>query len=90
MDEGQRNDRLKYDTLIAAGWRRSKDLEIPKGVSLLRLPPYSPELNSMENVFGHLKSSKLANRLFDAWTEFAGQPDRIASIRTGEWVDITK
>ncbi|MDE0306947.1 MAG: IS630 family transposase [Albidovulum sp.] len=87
--------------LDGAGWHRSKDLEIPKGVSLLRLPPYSPGLNSMENVFGHLKSGKLANRLFDtvedvreamleAWTEFAGQPDRIASIMTREWADIAK
>ncbi|MDE0303797.1 MAG: hypothetical protein OXI87_02770 [Albidovulum sp.] len=77
--------------LDGAGWYRSKDLEIPNGVSLLRHPPLSPELNWMGKVFGHLKSNKLANRLLDtvedareavleAWTEFAGPPDRIASI----------
>lgn len=82
--------------LDGAGWHRSKDLEIPKDVSLLRLPPYSPEPDSMDSVFGYLKSNKLANRLFDtaedvreavpgAWTEFAEQPDRIASIMTREW-----
>ena len=79
-----------------AGRRRSKDLEIPKNVSLLRLPPHSPELNSMDSAFGYLKSGKLANRLFDtaegvreavpgAWTEFAGQPDRVASTAAREW-----
>ncbi|MDE0305335.1 MAG: transposase [Albidovulum sp.] len=79
--------------LDGAGWHRSTDLEIPKGVSLLRLPHYSPELNSMENVFGHFKSNKLANRLYDiaeavreavleAWTEIAGQSERIASVMT--------
>ncbi|MDE0113346.1 MAG: hypothetical protein OXI87_15055 [Albidovulum sp.] len=55
----------------------------------------------MGNIFGHLKSNKPANRLFDtvedvretvleAWTEFAWQPDQIASIMTREWVDLPK
>ena len=57
----------------------------------MRLPPYSPGLNSMENVFNYLKSNFMANTLFPtvedarkgvlgAWTRFAKQPARIASI----------
>ena len=51
--------------LDGAGWHKSKELAIPKNISLLFLPPYSPELNSMENVFEFLKSNKLSNRFFE-------------------------
>ncbi|MDE0306532.1 MAG: hypothetical protein OXI87_16890 [Albidovulum sp.] len=54
----------------------------------------------MENVFVHLKSCKLANRVFDAveevreavieaWTGFAGRSDRIGSAMTREWADFS-
>jgi transposase len=31
-----------------AGWHRSGDLVVPKNLSLVFLPPYSPELNPIE------------------------------------------
>ena len=31
--------------LDGAGWHKSKELEIPENITLLLLPPYSPELN---------------------------------------------
>ena len=33
-----------------AGWHSAKALTVPDNISLLRLPPYSPELNPVENV----------------------------------------
>ena len=85
--------------LDGAGWHRSKALEIPPELSLLRLPPYSPELNSMENVFDYLKSNFLANRLFptvedarnavlQAWTYFSEQPALITSIMSRDWAIV--
>ena len=85
--------------LDGAGWHRSKALEIPAELSLLRLPPYSPELNSMENVFDYLKSNFLANRLFPtvkdarnavlhAWTYFSEQPALITSIMSRDWAIV--
>ena len=47
--------------LDGAGWHRSKALEIPANVTLLRLPPYSPELNPVKIVFQFLKSRHFAN-----------------------------
>ena len=52
--------------LGGAGWHKSKDLEIPSNVSLLRLPPYSPELNPIETVFSVLKHRHFANRVFES------------------------
>ena len=51
--------------LDRATWHRSRDLKIPSNLSLLHLPPYSPELNPMENVYNYLKSNYLSNRVFE-------------------------
>ena len=82
--------------LDGAGWHKSKDLDIPSNLSLLHLPPYSPELNPMENVFEYLKFNHLANRVFRliedvfigvkmAWLEFEDAPDLIKSITSRKW-----
>ena len=34
-----------------AGWHQSKDLVVPENITLIPLPPYSPELNGMEQVW---------------------------------------
>ncbi|MCY4460488.1 MAG: winged helix-turn-helix domain-containing protein [Albidovulum sp.] len=51
--------------LDGAGWHRSKALEIPANVTLLRLPPYSPDMNPVETVFQFLKSRHFANQVFE-------------------------
>ena len=38
--------------LDGAGWHGSAELEVPDNITLLKLPPYSPELNPMENEVG--------------------------------------
>jgi len=47
-----------------ASSHRSKELEIPKNVSLVRLPPYSPELNPAEQIWNLLRRNYFANRVF--------------------------
>ena len=46
--------------LDGAGWHGSAELEVPDNITLLKLPPYSPELNPMENVWAYLRANKLA------------------------------
>jgi len=46
-----------------AGWHKSEDLVKPDNISLLRLPPYAPELNPVENIWQYLRRNKLAHRL---------------------------
>ncbi len=36
-------------------------------ITLLRLPPYSPELNPVETVWEHLRANKLSNSVFDTY-----------------------
>ena len=77
--------------LDGAGWHISKDLKIPPNITLLALPPHSPELNPEEQLGRQLKQEHLANRAFEsyedildaichAWTSFTSAPNRIRSL----------
>ncbi len=45
--------------LDQAGWHTTHDLDLPDNISLLFLPPYSPELNPIENLFQFLRHNFL-------------------------------
>lgn len=49
---------------------------IPTNITLLFLPPYSPELNGAEKVWRHLKDA-LGNRLFQTLEDLS---ERLAEI----------
>ena len=48
-----------------AGWHTSKGLLVPDNVTVLCLPPYSPELNPVERLWGYLRSHHLSNRAYE-------------------------
>lgn len=86
--------------LDGAGWHRSKGLKVPDNISLLKLPPYSPELNPVENIWAYLRASQLANSIFDsydeivnaccqAWNFFAQNTDTVRSISTRKWAQVS-
>jgi DDE superfamily endonuclease len=85
--------------LDGAGWHGSGELIIPDNITLLSLPPYSPELNPVENVWEFLRKNHLANRVYDtydaildaccaAWNALISAPDQIASITTRAWAQV--
>ncbi len=47
-----------------AGYHTSKKLVVPANITLLRLPPYSPELNCVEQVWHWMRSHYLGNRAY--------------------------
>ena len=49
-----------------ASSHRSKELNVPENVSLIRLPPYSPELNPAGQIWNVLRRDYFANRVFDS------------------------
>lgn len=55
--------------LDQAGWHVSKGLKLPKGITILPLPPYSPELNPVENLWHYLRSHYLSNRTYENYDE---------------------
>jgi hypothetical protein len=50
-----------------AGFHTARSLEVPANVTLLGLPPYSPELNPIENLWHYLRSHYWSNRSYDDW-----------------------
>ncbi len=52
-----------------AGFHCSKDLKVPDNVSIVPLPPYSPELNPIENLWHYLRSHHWANRVYESYDD---------------------
>lgn len=83
-----------------AGWHQpGKRLRLPDNVTLLPLPPYSPELNPIENIWDYLRGNKLSSRIWDsydaivtacteAWLFLVGDPERIQSIAHRSWASV--
>src|ERR1700732_618079 len=83
--------------LDQAGWHVSKRLSIPDNITLLPLPPKSPELNPVENIWQFMRDNWLSNRIFKshddildhccfAWNKLIDMPWKIMSIGTRDWV----
>jgi hypothetical protein len=82
--------------LDQAGWHTSTKLIMPGNISLLPLPPRSPELNPVENIWQYIRENWLSNRVFksyddivalccDAWNRLIDRPWKIMSIGRRQW-----
>jgi hypothetical protein len=49
--------------LDRAGWHISPELQVPKSLTLVHLPSYSPELNPIETVWLYLRERWLSHRV---------------------------
>jgi transposase len=84
-----------------AGWHQTGGrLRVPDNITLLPLPPYTPELNPMENVWQYLRANILCALVWDsyeaivdacqsAWHFLIKDPDRIRSIGAREWLRVS-
>jgi transposase len=79
-----------------AAWHTTKNLIVPKNISLLFLPPASPELNPTEQLWQVLRDRYLANRSFasyddivnsscDAWNAFTSTTDAVRQLCSRNW-----
>src|SRR3712207_6295426 len=77
--------------LDGAGWHTAGAIAVPANVSLVFLPPHSPQLNPVERVRLFLRERFLSLRLFadleeiidgccDAWNRLVAEPGRVASL----------
>jgi transposase len=85
--------------LDRAGWHLAKALRVPENITLLYLPPYSPELNPVERLWGYLRSHYLSNRVYrdyddlfqacgQAWNQLT--PEQLRMICRLQWMPRTK
>ncbi len=83
-----------------AGWHQTSErLIVPDNITLLRLPPYAPELNPIENVWEYLRGNQLSMWLWDsydaivdaccsAWNAFVADTTRVTSVTSRNWASV--
>jgi len=52
-----------------AGWHVSPRLDVPGNIRNLLLPPYSPDLNPIENLWHWIKSHHTSNRAYPDYSD---------------------
>lgn len=90
-------DKHKRVALVVdqAGWHTSQKVEVPEGIHLIPLPPYSPELQPAERLWT-LTNEPVANRSFETLDELEEvlvqrcqmllkQPEFIRSLTCFHW-----
>ena len=74
-----------------AAWHQCHLADKFKSLSIIKLPPYSPELNPIEQVWQWLRQNELANWCFKgyddivdkcirAWSSFISNPSRVMKL----------
>jgi len=80
-----------------AASHRCNDLEIPDHMTLIPLPPYSPQHNPQANVWREIKPEGFCNRVFNSkddvkiqWMtvlkQCKQQPQRLQSLTAFHWI----
>lgn len=83
------------------GWHTFDTAQPFDNVTLIKLPPYSPELNPIEQVWQWLRQRYLSNRVFkgyehivdacsDAWNSFRIDISTVKSICSRDWINLTE
>ena len=84
--------------LDRAGWHISESLSVPANLTLVHLPPYSPELNPVERVWLYLRERWLSHRVLAggyeavldaacaAWNALLAEPGRLRSLTSYPWL----
>ena len=83
-----------------AGWHALDTAKPFDNLTLIKLPPYSPELNPIEQVWSWLRQHHLSNRVFtdyeeivelvsQAWNQFVSVPERVKSMCSRGWIKLT-
>ena len=78
-----------------ASWHRSKGLKLPDNIRLLNIPPYTPEMNPIEQIWKYLRSMGFRNEVFRTLNHVIDRlcnticqltPDTVKSITARQWI----
>ncbi len=70
-----------------ARWHTSKDLEIPKNIKMISIPPYTPEMNPMEQIWEEIREKGFRNEIFQSLEKVV---DRLCDTICNLTADIIK
>ena len=78
-----------------ASWHKAKGLKVPENISLLHIPPYTPEMNPIEQIWKQLRSMGFRNEIFKTLEHVIDRlcdticklsNDTVRSITTRQWI----
>ena len=92
-------DRHAIVIMDGASWHNEELAAEFDNVSMIKLPPYSPELNPIEQVWQWLRQNELANRCFKgfddivsecsrAWNSFISDTQRVKKLCSRDWIEL--
>lgn len=79
-----------------ASWHRSKGLVVPENIALLNIPPYTPEMNPIEQIWKQLRSMGFKNEVFKTLEHVVDRlcdtirqltPEMVKSITCRKWIE---
>ncbi|MCP5506550.1 MAG: IS630 family transposase [Chlamydiales bacterium] len=85
--------------LDQAAWHTTNKIQLFDNLTLLPLPPASPELNPVEQIWQMLRDNWLANRCYEgyeaivdacceAWNWFVDTPNRVRTLCSRSWCSL--
>jgi len=83
--------------LDGAGWHKAHELIVPPNMTLVPLPPYSPDLNPTEHVWDYIRENDMRNEVFPdldkvmdavetSLHRLHGLPDVLQSMTAFPWI----
>lgn len=83
--------------LDRAGWHKAHELVVPPNMTLVALPPYSPDLNPAEHVWDYIRENDMRNEVFPDLDKVMDavetslhrlheQPDILQSMTAFPWI----
>jgi putative transposase len=90
------------DTILmvadGASWHRAKGLEIPTNIEIFPLPPYTPEMNPIEQIWKEIRKLGFRNEIFQTLEKVVDRlcdticslsPATVKSITGRDWIIST-
>ena len=78
-----------------AAWHKSKGLNIPENIELVFIPPYTPEMNPIEQIWKQIRMIGFRNEIFSSLDKVVDRlsstirslsNDLIKSITLRDWI----
>ena len=78
-----------------AAWHKSSSLVIPKNIHLVFIPPYTPEMNPIEQIWKEIRTQGFKNEVFNSLSDVVDRlcdtisnlsNDTVKSITSRDWI----
>lgn len=78
-----------------ATWHKSNGLKIPENIEIIHIPPYTPEMNPIEQIWKQIRSMGFRNEFFHSLTDVVNRlcetinhltKEMVKSITHRDWI----